>query len=434
MGRMARLAAVTAAAVSVIVSICSAPARADEPRVNELVGQVLIDGWGASPAAQELAKSRYLSASALAPLSSRPDLAFGFVQFKRLQFDEAQKLFDAAASKNSADLAAWRASIFLAALRRQHETTLAKMKSLAELFPKEQVSKEMDDELRETAELMGKLVGYIETAAENPPEKSIVASFAGSIAERLSGEHRKAYDAARAEVAATHRSLADEKARAFDEDLAADKKQKEEDLAYVAGERVRIDGDVAKLKKEFDAAKELADQKLSSIDGQLAPLRQRYNDLMRQAQPIIDRVRDLEFEAARVRSTATKKDKDGKTVTDQNRLREADNLLARANDERRRLRPLQDEAARVEGQAAKLERERVGVVAAFQAEANGLNGQARKLQSTFKLLDAKEKEASRSPSGNSGRVGSLNARLTALTSYYRFPLELERQRLLDAVK
>lgn len=407
---------------------------ADDARLEQALAALLTAGWDVRPDGLTTAQEHHAAAIAVAPTDTRVDMAMGLVYLKRQKYDEARGAFDSALGKHRGNLAAWRAAMWIPVLRRDPGTAWAKMRALADIYPNRPVADAIETDLRQTAGFMGRLVGFLANTAATPAAATEVSQNAEPIAAKLAGERRKAFDEGRLQIDEQFKSARQELDRTRDADADDQRKKKEQDLDEVERERARLRDESEQLKSQADEAEETRDRKVADVDSKLRPLQRRFDDMRARAEPMVRLIQDLERQADLMRASARRRNPRGEIEIDIGRMREAEFLERRANDERIRLRPLETEMQRTQLEGQRLEADRNAALQSYQSTLTRLNSQRDRLQKSDKKLVAIERLARTPATGDTTRVLGQEAKLTALTNYERYPLDAERQRLLDSFR
>jgi hypothetical protein len=115
-------------------------------------------------------------------------------------------------------------------------------------------------------------------------------------------------------------------------------------------------------------------------------------------------------------------------------LREADRLQYESRGAREDFVRLDREMAQVRAEGAALEAKRREARASLQAETLRIKGEEAKLARNEQELQLAQRKLTTHVSGTSSRIRVLATRLSSLTTYEEFPLETEKQRILDSLR
>jgi chromosome segregation ATPase len=191
-------------------------------------------------------------------------------------------------------------------------------------------------------------------------------------------------------------------------------------------ETERIAKERAELEKAGQEAQQKFDSEIGELKAQMGPIRKAYEREKDKAGPIQRRIDDLRRDAAR-REDEARREKDDNRKRD--RQRDADRLRGQVRDEERRLDPIQREMARLDRDYRQFEGQAARVLSGFQAFVAAGNRQLVGLRKA-ELAVEKSQKALEKPPGATPRQSALASKIAALTTYQKFPLEEERQRLM----
>jgi len=315
---------------------------------------------------------------------------------------------------------------------RKFDASLARMHLLSKLYPDTKARAEVEKDLKESAQWMGQLIGYLEGPAKKAIAAETVAANKQAIMSELSGQWRQTFDAGKQQVLDQFFQLQDELVKKRAQALEDEKKEKATELESIAQERSRITSELDNLKSKGDASKTEMDGKLSEIDKYLAPVARRARDLKFRADPVLRRMRDLKVRIGRAEADERNAG-DDRNRRDRAR-RDGDLLRNEFRREQIRLRPIDTEMRRVQGEGARLVSQRAAAQSRYQISLRSLTIQRKKLERTVKSLDKKERIVSKPATGRSPKVSDLERRLTALSTYRAFPLEEARISLLESAR
>lgn len=428
-----------AAVLALCAALLASPARAAES-FAEHASTILLDAWRPSPQALAAAQAAHAKAIASDADDHRADYALALAQMKAAKWDGATASLASATRKNPRDLYAWRAHVWMLLYQRNYTAALAEIDRLAQSFPKStDTDPQAEARWLAAAKIMGRAYGYIAGPRSGAMSADDLAAREAKLMAKITAAREQAFAAGRAEVASAHAAAV----AAIDAEKQSVVDLKEEEKVaqreFVDSERSRIATESDSLQQQAESAKGQLDADVNLIDQELTPIQQRYSDVQFAAQPFIQRIAELDRRLQFALSEANRNDAgDGK---DQERVRrdrerrdraqrEADALRFDIRREQEFLRPYQIESQQLQAAAAQLQQRKAIAVASYQRTVGGLEAALRKLQRVEKQLRISERELGKPIGSTSAKTSDLKARLPLLTTYEKFPLEQERQRLL----
>lgn len=397
----------------------------------QVVEELLEVGWGKPPAALSRAQEIYGFEAADVPGRGKwLHYAFALVNVKHRQYADAVKLLDKAIKLEEGFLPAHEAKIWLLIQLKKQETAVEQMERTAEVAGQAQQAAGVTPKLRETAAYLGRVFGYL-----SGPVK-------GAVAEPRLDEAREAIDehlgeSLAADFAAGAKEVDDQFTELFlaKEQTRDDAKQLEDEFKQSERERLEkekggvserqgeIDETVSKLREEIDA-------RLAEIDKKIEPLDQTLANLNAQGAQVNASLAANEREIARWLDLADSTDD---PVLQLRYRSEADRLSAISVRLDRDLATLESQARRVQGELAALAGQRNAAIGRFEAEMKRLGREAGDLRKQARRIDKESQSAAKPSSGNVAAVRSLQAKAKSLTTYQPFPLEREKERVLEGV-
>jgi hypothetical protein len=397
-------------------------ATGDTSWCNENAKSILVVGWESSGLND--AERRYESVTSGAAADAAVDYAMGLVRLKSRKYEDALTALHAATTRHPGHLAAWRAKCWLLVYLRKFDHAVAQMQALADIYPQDEKAPAVEADLVETARWLGRHHGHLTWAAST---KLPMETHTAALTSKLSGERLKAFEAGREEVRAACEKLKADLAVIAQEDAEQEAERRVMVEEKNKSERVRIASEREELQTQAESAKSQADTAVQAVNTKLDPLEKQYRELEQKARPILNRVNDLQ-RRAKDRDADARKEKDQKRKRDIER--DADRLREDARREERELAPLQRDAGRVQREAAGLQAERAKLIATFQASLAGINKNLLQLVKDEKAVENSEKALTQPPDPTP-RYTSLAAKIEAISTYQKFPLEEERARLLE---
>lgn len=398
--------------------------------------QLLKVGWDTRPAARNEAEEIFRQYIEEQPADARAYYAYALVRMQQGRYPEAGELLDKALRFDRNHLNAWRARSWISMLTRKHDAALAELDRLSQLLDDAmqeevadaKVARRRQQQHRELVGYLGRMIGYLEGAAAGSVSASAVEGAKRKIVERLDGTLQEEFEAQRSAVVDQFNVLATAKDDAQVQEIMAAEKQKRERLAQIE----RLEADAAVRKDELKTESDKVKSEAQAASAQYAAA----------DRPLADELSRLRAQAARLES-------DLSSITiDISRVR-AD--LARERDPIRRERllfeldRLEGIAARIDGDLLAVERRAAGVQSqrgtllaqhrqtqgAYAATLQKAQQEYNSLENQLRRANSERLKLSKPASGTTGKVLSMAKEAVALSTYEVFPLEAERQRLLD---
>jgi hypothetical protein len=395
------------------------------------MNSLFASGWKTSATALTSAKPHFEKAQAAAPQDARPAYAMALIAIKNSKHDEARKWLNEALTQRKDDLASQRALVWIDLLTKQNAAALSGMKRMAEsLAPG---SSAQPDERQAMAESLGRMIGYLSApAAGSVPEDELTATEQEVLASLPRSLHINFVDA-KNEIAAKFAQLKTDLGQQQETAIAEQTEQKnlaakklEEDKDDLAAAKDSLAEQAQKAKDKFDAEE-------SSLKKEMEPLARRLNALDGQARNLRNFLINVDRDIDRlVASAALQRGRD--TIREAALLREADRLRLSSRNERDSLFRVEQEMALVRNQGAALERKLREAQAVLQEEMRRFNAEGTKLNRAEKGLKAVARKVDEPVTGNNSKTRVSATKLAALSTYEEFPLEQEKQRLLDSLR
>lgn len=394
------------------------------------IAAIVQTGWSKEAGSLDKAIALHKRAGAAAPGDWRTDYAMALVYFQHRRFAEAQKSLQEAARLAPDQPPAIEALLWLETYQRQYDVLLAHMRTAAEMLAERgssAVDGDPDPQAIRMARLMGQLIGYLTGPAKENLAGDAVEACRREVSEKLPRELIEPFEEGEQQIDDQFVAAQEELVTARDEDAANQARKKEEELARIAEEREKLAKLDETLKEEETKATEEKDRELASIDKQIPDLQQRANEVRSLAAPMERLINEAQFRQSRQIAAANSSRDE---VVRDAAFREADRLQFFINRERARLEPLEREAGNIAAQLQRLALARSQQEARWQNRMAAAAAQRQKAEKTLKILDRKERDLADDGRSSSARTRAQAAKLSALTSYVKFPLEESKAALL----
>lgn len=424
----------TLAALTAWPVLMRAAPAAEDPAVAASVRELLQLGWQASPDARRAVDDRYTAVPPAVKSDPRVAYAYALALIKlRRDGDAAGVIAPIAAGHQlppgaKPPLAVLHADLWLAVLLKQYDAALIKLERLAEVLGKTAAAAPSPEAL-ETAERLGALFGFLEGPAEGSLPLARLDAHRTKITDPLGPPLAQAFAKGQDAVKQQHAQLVGDRAQAeTDAEREAEAERKRLlDAALAEREtlnqrRQELTDEIDHLRGELQSEQEAmraAEQPVSEQWSVVSTtLRQQEADLVDVLHQI-DRIEDLLHHSRDPRRR-------------QQLLRELDQLDRLADRIRSEMIDLDREALLLESRLIELRREGQAIAARYARELTRRQAEQDKLARRESQLAGMEKRAL-GLKGDRGRSRALAVRASALTTYAPFPLEQEKQRLLDSL-
>ncbi len=427
---LVRLWIAAAGAVLLMLGAVS-PLSADDAELQNAVVKLFDTGWEPSFKARALADDQFAAAARLAPGDARVSYAYALVQIKQHRYPEGAKRIDELLADERENVALWKAKIWLSMLTKNYAAAMVEMEKLSQLVPPEAAEGAAEDAHRDTARFLGRLVGFLEGPADGAVSAAIRDRAKRQILDRLGPARESAFEEGRSRVSDQFANLTGAKeesaeaaktaAEAEQQRLAAELKAKAEQIAAKGEE---LDERREKLRSEAKA-------ELDAIAKEDEPLVNELARLSSLATVPQQQLGQISVEISRLQSLADREKDPARRnflINDINRLA----ILASRYDA---------ELAALEARAAAVAAQRANVQRRYQQAQASYAAQFGQIQSTLVDLDKQQKRTAgeqqrnqRPTTGDTRRARALATQAAAFTTYEEFPLEAERQRVLDSFR
>jgi len=409
-----------------IVSVCICVVVQADEKADAFVSAVLTEGWQDFPGAYEKAKGEYETAKPLFPRDSRLHCAMGLAAMRQREFNAASSYFTAAIQADAGNLSAWKAKLWLLAFQGELETTLQGMDRLTSFYPADEADGDLEKQLVDAAHWMGRLHGFIAGPASGEVADEAIEEQAAAIDKRLTGDRLEAFNNGREQTLAKYRELRDKVNDVIDRESSDAEKKRRLDLKYVEEQRAEVTTEREKLVAKAAEVKKEAETKIAALDKQIEPLQKQFMELVEKARPIKRDLRDLEDTLDDLIAAAEDEHKSAAS--------QARRVAAAIEREEKKLKPIVEEGEKVEKQAMALVQQRMVTVTQYQQFEAATKKKIGSLDHRLRLLDTTQRRLERPANADTEVSQAAQQRLHTLASYQTFPLDEERQRLLDSLE
>jgi hypothetical protein len=415
---------------TIVVLALSSQVRAQETFEGR-VTKLLEEGWGASIKSLAPAQEHFEAAEQLGG-DHRAKLAMMLAFLKHRRYSEVDDLAAKLLENDPAMISAREARIWVQMLNKKYPAALVEMETLAKNLP-ETASPAEEENIVEAAQFLGRLIGYLEGPGGDTLGKNQAADHVKKIESLLVATgRREAFAEGRKRVADQHAGVALDSEQLKADEKEAEEKRKALERERLAKEKTNIGENKAEIEDLASKATRETTEGVAEIDKQMAPLNAQFARLSGEAQRVQLQIGNLNLELGRVLQIVDDNKKD--PVQQAIWLREADRIRIVQGQYQSQYAALNAEAVRVNTQRAALDQQRRTKIANYEADMKRLGKQAQILSKTEKRINQDEKRAEKPATGNTLKVQSSNAKAAALSSYVDYPLERQRQRVLESFK
>lgn len=408
-------------------------ARAAEPLKREDVQRLFEYAWSADADERAKAAEYYDELVRRCEPDQRIAYARVLTAIKQRQFADALKYVEPLVSVNKPLPGALRAKVWLAVLLKNYgQAAIASEKLVAALPPLSDPPAEDETDQEDLARFLGRVQGFLDGPAADAWPEGQRTGLRKKMVDALKGERKVAYLEGRDAVLEQYLALTDEKESRREKSKEDGERERDEKLTALNETREQA----AQRKKDLEARAsklrgELNDE-LAQLAKQDAPLQRRFAQLdvqgtaLRRELSLIDadRVR-LEALVARERDPNLR----ALYVRDLARL---DTTFARLEID---LATITRQAAGVAAQRGDLDRRAAQARASLGQQIDLAESENADLNRKVKRADTEERRLkTRNPRESSGAVTAKAAQAAAFTTYEPFPLDDQRQALLDSFK
>jgi chromosome segregation ATPase len=409
----------------------AAPALCNDAEFAACLRQGLTVGWESSfralrPAEELLGKARRVKAT-----DARAPFALALVQMKHRRYDDAKASVTAALELDRKWITAHQADIFLTVLLKQHRAALPKLENLASLIATAAEAEELSvAEMQSASQFVGQMIGYLATSASEAPQLEVEATRQRVLA-ALPVSCREMFDAGREAVDEQFTELFLDREQLQQDAQQSELQERGRIAAQLLAQRDALAEQRKAIEEKRDAATAQWEAENAAVNEARGPVEAKLASVQAAMLPVERRIADLDAAISQYITLL-------QTERDPNRrfaLRvEIDRLTAAIGREQANYQVLRTQADNLRGELTVLEARRKTARDRYAATNSALAEQATELVSAEKKLVNQWERNQRPVVGNTAAVTSRSAKVKALTTYYEFPLEAERQRLLQSLE
>ncbi|MBM4005205.1 MAG: hypothetical protein FJ295_18265 [Planctomycetes bacterium] len=427
---------------------CAAVRAADSELTRDELESLFQVGWPKTPKALVDSEKLLGELTASHKTDARLPYAFALIKLRQLKYADADKVLEELLDDHPQELSARRMQIWLHVSRRDFDRAINEVMKLAAILPKEDEAGEKsspDDKTEtavgvlnepraetviETARFMGRVFGFLEGPVANSNNQLVREEYMEKLLASLPPRQRAAFIEGRDAVSDKFLELTDRRAESLERAKTQQKEEKEQKLKDLGETKDEIGRQSEKLKE--------ANDKLRS------ELKSQLDDLNRRDRPLANKFMQLDADATVMRRQLSGISADmvllrGRLETEKDPivrgqiLTQLDLLGVRGTRIEADLDVTTRQAAGVASQRAQLQQQANAVQEQASQIADGQNREFDQLQRKQKSAEAQEKRLKKSsPTSDTPETRAKSTAVTSFVTYEPFPLEKERQRLLDS--
>jgi hypothetical protein len=407
-------------------------ARAEGPSWKSQAVALFDAGWKPGTDAHVAADDLYAAAKEAAGDDARVEYARALVLIKQRRNDAALEQLDKILKQSPGNLTAMTWKVRLRLHSKKYPAAIVDMEQLAAGAAASLASAKDAAQKTEglaAARFLGRAYGFL----EGPGELKEIQreELKTALLQHVTGDAHVAFEAGRSQVleqfnamvrqAEQHKTEDQEKEaqdkKVHQEQVNSQKANLEQEVADIGAERTKLRDEQRKELAEVSRELRQAETAQSQAESRLATVLRQWNFQISERDRWLVAM-DAERDPARrevYRIQAAQIDATLGTIDGERRLREGDVARARA-----------DRAA--------ADQNRVQVQRRFQSAQAALDKREDSVRKGMNRIGNEQKRIDKPVSSQSSRQRNLNARATAFVTYDEFPLDIEKARLLSALK
>ncbi|EAQ77770.1 hypothetical protein [Blastopirellula marina] len=416
-----------ACGVGILLSILAISTNAKA--ASSGVTQVLEEGWAIGP--DSLATARQAHAAFVGSTADQAalDTAFGLVLIKHHKYEEATALFESLTTSREENQVAWRALIWLEVLQKKPELALMKVDHMTNSIPPDEADDESEEETRATARFLGRIFAYLDGPAEADVSQGVRKLVRRKVDRLMVGARAADFKTNYDEVLREFEKLTDKGDQARDQAVEDQTMAKEQEKQSLADLRKRLEIDQAETQDRLDTLRSELTKELDEFNRMEAPLNDAISRLEVQLSIVRRELLNLTDDLNRLQADYDQT----KDPRQRDRLRRdmarTENLLGQYERDNQ---VILGEGNRLTQRRDALRASRAEMTRRFESEIKETQDLKANLTRRERRTELDEKRIGRPATGNTPQVRVMSAKATSLRTYFDFPLELERYKLLTA--
>lgn len=394
------------------------------------ISDLLSVGWDIRSEGRERAAAAYQQAVEDFPGDRQVVYAYALVRMQQRQYPEAVRLLEDYLSIEKQDAHAWRAKAWLSMLMKNASSSLVDLDKISQLVADEKTELTAAEQ-QELIGFLGRMIGFLEGPGEGAVNSSTLSSAKRKIVDRLTGTQRETFDQNVSAVIDEFGVLATAKDDAQVQEIATAEKRKRDQLAQLDKDAIEIGARKEELKLAAEKIESEAQSDNETYSRADQPLAESLANVNSQA---LIAERELANASVDLLSLRAQFARERDPIFRDRLFREIDRveiLAARIDAD---LLSLRRRAQGIQAQRATLAAKHNQAQASFAAGIAKAQKEFQTLENQLKRASAERSKLKRPAVGNTGKVIALNKQAVALSTYETFPLEAEKQRLLDQLE
>lgn len=394
------------------------------------ISDLLSVGWDIRPEGRARAAAAYQQAVEDLPGDRQIVYAYALVRMQQRQYPEAVRLLEDYLSIEKEDAQAWRAKAWLSMLMKNASSSLVDLDKISQLVADEKTELTAA-ERQELIGFLGRMIGFLEGPGEGAVNSSTLGAAKRKLVDRLTGTQRETFDQNVSAVIDEFGVLATAKDDAQVQEIATAEKRKRDQLAQLDKDAIEIGARKEELKLAAERIESEAQADNDTYSRADQPLAESLANVNSQA---LIAERELANVSVDLLSLRAQFARERDPIIRDRLFREIDRveiLAARIDAD---LLSLRRRAQGIQAQRATLAAKHNQAQASFAAGRAKAQKEFQTLENQLKRASAERSKLKRPAVGNTGKVIALNKQAVALSTYETFPLEAEKQRLLDQLE
>lgn len=408
------------------------PALSLDKDAKAAVARLLEVGWTATPQARTAADVQYQEVQRLAGGEKDAVTASMLVLMQQRRFDEAAKRAGELLAADPNDALALRAKIWIAAILKNYEAAMISAdKFSAQLEANPAMTEEDKEQRQELIAFLGRMFGFLGGPVADVANQEQRKAYEKQVLARLDESEKPLFEEARDGVLQKFIETTDAKLDERERAIADSAASKEKTLQELEADRQQMAERTQQINEEREKLQSELRDELAELERQDAPLETELARLDARARILDRELFSYQAEISRLQAAAAAEE----DPVLRNRLFvEADRLSLIAARVESELFGLNRQGRSVQSQRASLANRAQRARSSAAGRIERMDKELAELAKRQRRNEGIERRATRPATGTTGRGRSLSAQATALSTYDQFPLEAERQKLLESLR
>jgi hypothetical protein len=407
--------------------LISYAAKADDAATA--IAKLLDVGWSIKPQSRAAADAQWAEMPHSDPRAIK---ACWLVLMQQRRFDEALKRIDEYLVKSPDDFSALRAKAWVQTILKNYSVAFVTSDRLSMLLSKHRPTTEEGlEEHNETVAFLGRLIGFYGGPVADQINQEERKTLEKKWLERLDESMKAVFEDARNGVLAKYIDMLDESTSSREKAVATAKADQEKSLAELQADNENLDARAKQLEEKRNKLNSEFKSEMDEINRQDQPLVQQLSQLTNRVNLLNA---DLLAYSAQITTLQQLANNERDRARQQIYIAEINSLSLLAGRIDADLLGTNRLLRTVQGQRAGLQSRRSQAQAATAAQVNSLERELADLTKRERRNEGLEKKANRPITVSTGKVRSLSAQASALSTYDAFPLESAKAKLLDSLR